>query len=378
MEQTIEAVRTFNRFYTRYVGALDARFLGSDMSLPEARLLLEIARREPVQANMLQDELDLDRGYLSRMVSRFEQREWISRDRSATDSRSRPIRLTPAGRAAFAAIDRRQHDVIAAALSRLTPAEQHDLTEALSLARCLLAAPTTPHADSDGQRRASLEMLDRPVWNALAGRQAPLSIGTPNARRFDPAIGPFGAARRNTAGRLATLARLSATDDLWLVEKEPIAAPDGAVIVHSAECLQMVAAHVSEQDRSFPFRDLGEADAADMLALATLTAPGPFRAGTWRLGGFIGIRDNGRLVAMAGERLKPGNFTEISGVCTHPEYRGRGYAGFLMRVVAKRILARGEQPFLHSYANNAGAIALYESLGFRAHQRVTATVIRRT
>ncbi|MBB2177394.1 GNAT family N-acetyltransferase [Gluconacetobacter johannae] len=223
-----------------------------------------------------------------------------------------------------------------------------------------------------------MEMLDRPVWNALSGRQALLSIGTPDARRFDPAIGPFGAARRNTAPHLDTLARLSETDEIWLIEKETIAAPRGAMIVRSAECLQMVASHVSEQDRSFPFRDLGEDDAADMLALATLTAPGPFLAGTCRLGGFIGIRDNGRLVAMAGERMKPGNFTEVSGVCTHPDYRGRGYAGFLMRVVAQRILARGEQPFLHSYAHNAGAIALYESLGFKAHQRVTATVIRAT
>ncbi|MBB2201413.1 GNAT family N-acetyltransferase [Gluconacetobacter tumulisoli] len=223
-----------------------------------------------------------------------------------------------------------------------------------------------------------MEMLDRPVWNALSGRQAPLSIGTRGARRLDPAIGPFGAARGNTARSLGMLARLSETDEIWLIEKETIAAPRGTTIVRSAECLQMVASHVSERDQHFSFRDLEEADAADMLALATLTVPGPFLAGTWRLGGFVGIHDNGRLVAMAGERMKPGHFTEISGVCTHPDYRGRGYAGFLMRVIAKRILARGERPFLHSYADNAGAIALYESLGFRAHQRVTATVIRRT
>ena len=129
--------------------------------------------------------------------------------------------------------------------------------------------------------------------------------------------------------------------------------------------------------RDFPFATLDDADAEDMLALATLTAPGPFLARTNRLGGFVGVRDKGRLVAMAGERMKPGIFTEVSGVCTHPDHRGRGLAGFLMRVVAERIFARGEIPFLHSYASNAGANALYESLGFRTHQSIELTVLRR-
>jgi predicted GNAT family acetyltransferase len=83
------------------------------------------------------------------------------------------------------------------------------------------------------------------------------------------------------------------------------------------------------------------------------------------------------VVAMAGERMKPEGFTEVSGVCTLPDYRGRGYAGGLMRVVAARILARGEMPFLHVYADNAGAIALYETLGFRFRRALTMTVIRR-
>ncbi|ACI51909.1 GCN5-related N-acetyltransferase [Gluconacetobacter diazotrophicus PA1 5] len=220
------------------------------------------------------------------------------------------------------------------------------------------------------------EVLDRPVWNALSGRQGALAIGDDEVRRFDPAIGPFGAARTNTARHLDLLADLSGSGEFWTVEKEAVPPPSGAVIIRSAECLQMVASRVTEDSRRFSFSELGESDAAEMLALATLTAPGPFLAGTWRLGGFVGIRDRGRLVAMAGERLKPGRFTEVSGVCTHPDHRGRGYAAFLMRTVATRILDRGERPFLHSYADNTGAIALYEALGFRPHQRVTATVMR--
>ena len=78
---------------------------------------------------------------------------------------------------------------------------------------------------------------------------------------------------------------------------------------------------------------------------------------------------------MAGERMKPAGFTEVSGVCTHPDFRGRGYAGKLMRMVAQRIAARGETPFLHAYADNAGAIALYENLGYRWRCDVNVTVL---
>jgi predicted GNAT family acetyltransferase len=122
---------------------------------------------------------------------------------------------------------------------------------------------------------------------------------------------------------------------------------------------------------------LGDADAAGMLALANLTRPGPFFSHTHQLGRFIGIRQDGRLVAMAGERMQPQGFTEVSGVCTHPDFRGRGFAGGLMRLVAQAILARGDTAFLHVYADNAGAIALYESLGFRIRAAVTMTVIAR-
>ncbi len=128
----------------------------------------------------------------------------------------------------------------------------------------------------------------------------------------------------------------------------------------------------------FAIVELGEAEAGEMLALATLTEPGPFFGRTHQLGDFVGVKDSaGRLIAMAGERMKPRGFTEVSGVCTHPGHRGRGYAGALMRVVAGRILARGETPFLHSYAHNTGAIALYQALGFSLRREMTMTMLTR-
>ena len=117
---------------------------------------------------------------------------------------------------------------------------------------------------------------------------------------------------------------------------------------------------------------------ADMLELATLTRPGPFLPRTHELGSFVGIRSSGKLVAMAGERLKVPGFTEISGVCTDPDFRGRGYAGILSRIVATRISERGETPFLHAWASNAAAIRLYEELGFRHRQMMSVTVLKRS
>jgi predicted GNAT family acetyltransferase len=123
--------------------------------------------------------------------------------------------------------------------------------------------------------------------------------------------------------------------------------------------------------------DLGDADAAEMLALAQLTQPGPFLARTHTMGGFVGVRLGGRLAAMAGERMRFAGCTEISGVCTHPDFRGRGLARRLSALVAQRIQQRGELPFLHAWASNRAAIALYESLGFELRTEVQVAVLQR-
>jgi predicted GNAT family acetyltransferase len=163
-----------------------------------------------------------------------------------------------------------------------------------------------------------------------------------------------------------------------LVEAQDAPPPPGAAVMQHAILNQMIATAITRGDATFEIVPLGDGDAAEMLALATLTEPGPFFRRTHQLGDFIGVKQGGKLVAMAGERMKPQGFTEVSGVCTHPEHRGRGYAGGLMRIVAQRILARGETPFLHVYAHNTGAIALYEALGFHRRAAMHMTVLVRS
>lgn len=226
--------------------------------------------------------------------------------------------------------------------------------------------------------------LDRPAWSAMNGRLAPLTIrreqGGGAAVRLDPEIGVFAAAADGSSQSLALLNTLCREyPGAGLVEPEghPIETvlPDVPVVSRAA-CVQMTAEALTPgHDGDLDVRTLGEADAEEMLALATLTRPGPFRRGTLRLGGFIGVRREGRLIAMAGERMKVEGFTELSGVCTHPDFRGQGLAGALSRAVVAGILARGERAFLHAYADHAATVAFYESLGFSVRARMTYTVL---
>ncbi len=218
--------------------------------------------------------------------------------------------------------------------------------------------------------------LDRPVWNALQTGWAALARGDTHALRLDPDYGPFGAAADLSLQSLEKLAELVPLEgELWTAEVDTVPPPPGTVIIKAAPLHQMVATHLNPIETSADIMPLGEADALEMRALALLTQPGPFFALTHRLGSFVGVRRDGRLVAMAGERMKLDGFTEVSGVCTHPDYRGCGYAGALMSIVTDQILARGEMAFLHSYSSNIGAIALYERLGFSLRRQICVTVL---
>lgn len=223
-----------------------------------------------------------------------------------------------------------------------------------------------------------MHALDRPVWGSLAGRHAALAEGGALAKRYRHDVNLFASSRDDSAEALAALAELVAPcEHVYVLQVPPITVPAALRASKSASGVQMVAARAIVAPADDASVVLGDADAPDMLALATLTEPGPFLAHTHVMGTFHGIRIGGRLAAMAGERMHPQGFVEVSGVCTHPDFRGRGFARHLSAVVASAIQARGETPFLHAWKNNRAAIALYESLGFRLRAEVNVAVLER-
>lgn len=214
--------------------------------------------------------------------------------------------------------------------------------------------------------------LDRPVWGALSDRQQSVSMGTPRARAFHPEIGPLATSMDDSAGALADLGALVRDRGvLYLLQAELSPVPPGCRADMVADAVQMVATDQLHLPDPGEVVALGDADAPEMLALAQLTAPGPFGPRTHTLGQFYGVRIDGRLAAMAGERMSLTGYGEVSGVCTHPDFRGQGLAMRLCAQVIGQIIARGERPFLHAYASNTGAISVYDKLGFAIRRPFT-------
>jgi ribosomal protein S18 acetylase RimI-like enzyme len=223
------------------------------------------------------------------------------------------------------------------------------------------------------------DMLDRPIWHALVTRHARFAIGAPPALRYRSDIEPFVAAADDSqASADAMLPLIGPGETLLLIQATRATVPQGAIVETERLGVQMVAQGVPfAPELPAGAEPLGDADAAEMMALAELTRPGPFRAQTHTMSQFFGIRRDGRLVAMAGERLQLPGYSEVSGVCSHPDWRGHGFARSLSIFIASRITARGETPFLHSWADNVAAIRLYETLGFIPRSEMPTMAIRR-
>lgn len=218
--------------------------------------------------------------------------------------------------------------------------------------------------------------LDRPVWASLA-HATHLAEGGELAKRFRRDVNVFASARDASRASLAALRELvSEGDSVFVLQVPAIEIPDGLATAHTAQGVQMLATRpVETQAAEPPVVELGPADVPEMLALARLTQPGPFLPRTHTMGRFVGIRVRGRLAAMAGERMRFPGFTEVSAVCTHPDFRGQGLARRLSAEIANAIQRRGEVPFLHAWASNRPAIALYESLGFELRATVQVAVL---
>jgi ribosomal protein S18 acetylase RimI-like enzyme len=221
-------------------------------------------------------------------------------------------------------------------------------------------------------------ILDRPIWSALDTAHASLAEGGERARRYPPSIVPFAAAADHTPESLEALENLPIADEtMLLVEAGSIAIPRGLDVVSEAAAVQMIAERPRERIADARIQPLDQSDAEEMLALASLTKPGPFTLRAQSLGGFWGIKAEGRLIAMAGQRLRQTGFTELSGLCTHPEFQGRGLGTLLFRFVAGEIASQGETAYLHAYAANTAAISLYNSLGFELRTEMNLRMVKR-
>jgi ribosomal protein S18 acetylase RimI-like enzyme len=220
--------------------------------------------------------------------------------------------------------------------------------------------------------------LDAVIWRALTSIQKGLAEGDQRARRYPAAIAPFAATIDMEAASLRSLLALVGSDDrIALVTTEEVDFPSAFTVIRRDSVDQMVLASADACVVGAPIVALGAADIPQMLALAVVTQPGPFGARTIELGGYIGIRRRGILVAMAGERFRLDGFTEISGVCVESAYRGHGFAADLVGALASSICARTEVPFLHVFSSNHAAIALYHKLGFTLRRRMHLAVLGR-
>ncbi|MGF6770925.1 putative GNAT family acetyltransferase [Paraburkholderia sp. GAS199] len=209
-------------------------------------------------------------------------------------------------------------------------------------------------------------MLSNVIWNSLTGAHASAAEGSGEVRRYRSEFAPFAAARDYTPDNVAALARMLAPDErLTLFTLEKPVTPPGYDVVREASIIQMIGARRFEAPTDARIVTLDAGDAPDMLKLVERTDPGPFRQRTHELGTFVGIRVDGELVAMAGERMKAGSYVELSAVCTLPDWRGRGLGTLLMTHLAVAMQQRGETPFLHVLSGNLPALRLYEELGFQ-------------
>lgn len=225
---------------------------------------------------------------------------------------------------------------------------------------------------SDEALRAGvLDLLDRPIWNALTTWHQQFAEGAGLARRYSSDIAPFAGTHDLSVASLTDLGKLIGPGKpagLFTIDK--VVVPPGLEILLENTLEQMVAVNpVDDGNGPVPVA-LGQSDHAAMFGLADMVKPGPFSLRSPELGRFVGIRDAGRLVAMAGERLHLNGLTEVSAVCTHPDYRGRGYARTLSVAVSRNIASRGDIPFLHAFSDNLAAIKLYQRLGFVIRRRM--------
>ncbi|MEO1306773.1 MAG: GNAT family N-acetyltransferase [Pseudomonadota bacterium] len=224
--------------------------------------------------------------------------------------------------------------------------------------------------------RDHFALLDRPVWTALTTEQSHLASRMGSACAFPEEIGPLAAAASQAHGDMRDFNALIWHRSMPLITLEtpsPICS-EFLLAENPLAVLQMLATSLIQTPSTHEIEMLGPEDSEQIFDLALRTKPGPFARKTNLLGEFMGVRREGQLIAMAGQRLRLPGFVEISAVCVDAPYRGQGIGAALVRQMADRILSSGDTPFLHTYASNTQAISLYQQLGFEIRASLEATV----
>ena len=220
--------------------------------------------------------------------------------------------------------------------------------------------------------------LDHPVWTALTTKHQALAEGGARARRYPTDMTPFADMPEISPQGFAALGAMMLGPEIAvLFTPEPVSPPGEFKVLLAEPAEQMIGTPAEVPAGDVEILTLGAADVTDMMALTTLTKPGPLSLRTHELGTFRGVRVGGELIAMAGERMKPADYTEITAVCVHPAHRGHGYGQILLSAVSRQILARGEIPFLHLFTSNTSALALYRRQGMEIRQRLYVTVLQK-
>jgi predicted GNAT family acetyltransferase len=222
-------------------------------------------------------------------------------------------------------------------------------------------------------------VLDNPIWNALITGNAALAEGDEEVKLFPADIAPFVGLREINPIHLEKLyERVTADRVVAIVSPSPIEIPAEWKVVFPVQALQMVyEVLLPPAAVKHVLVPLGDNHIPAMLELTALTNPGPFYQRTILFGNYTGIFDGSQLVAMAGFRMHPGDFIEVSAVCTRPDHLGRGYARALITHLVGKIRARNNTPFLHVRADNTRAIKVYKQLGFTTRKEMSINFIKK-
>jgi predicted GNAT family acetyltransferase len=222
-------------------------------------------------------------------------------------------------------------------------------------------------------------ILDNPIWNALHTSNHYLYNGNATAVYMKRDVGFFAGLKNNTVENLHSLYELLREKSLAvLFTPEPLPVIDSWTIKMDKPLLQLLyQGHSISAASTHTITPLNDSHIPEMLALTKLTNPGPFLSRSIDFGNYFGVIENGKLIAMTGQRLRPDPYTEVSAVCTHPDHLGKGYARTLVINQINYILNAGRLPFLHVFPDNTGALRLYEKLGFAVRKTMRVTVLER-